>query len=189
VPLMFAAALWAITTPQPDLLVSADGETVALRDDGGRLAVLHVGRDDYAVEDWLAADADGRDVHDAGLGQGIACDPSGCVGKLADGGIVAYTVEPDAFEDDCRRAALVIAVYDDPPPDCTAKVIGRETWYERGALALRREGAGFVMDSARSKNYDRPWSPAAHPRTVQSSGTVDAARDATPVQHDIQADE
>ena len=40
------------------------------------------------------------------LGRGISCDPSGCIGKLADGGLVAYALEPDAFEDDCapRRA-------------------------------------------------------------------------------------
>ncbi len=98
--------LWAVTTPRPDLLVSADGQTAALRGADGRLAVPHVGRDDFAVEDWLAADADGRDVHDRRLGQGIACDASGCIGKLADGGLVAYALEPDAFEDDCARAAL-----------------------------------------------------------------------------------
>jgi hypothetical protein len=39
-------------------------------------------------------------------------------------------------------------------------VIGRALWRARGALTLRREGSGFVMQSARSKNFDRPWSPA-----------------------------
>lgn len=193
VPLMLAAALWAVTVPRPDLLVSADGETVALRGSGGRLAVLHVGRDDFAVEDWLAADADGRDGHDRGLGQGIRCDPSGCIGALADGGLVAYTVEPDAFEDDCRRAKLIIAVHDDPPPGCAAKVIGRETWYDRGALALRRDGAGFVIESARPKNYDRPWAPAWAPAPRQETAVSDTNHtttpDAMPLQDDIEPDQ
>ena len=185
-PLMLAAALWAVTTPRPDLLVSADGETVALRGGGGRLAVLHVGRDDYAVEDWLAADADGRDVHDRTLGQGIGCDASGCVGKLAGGAIVAYALEPDAFEDDCARATLILAVHDDAPPGCAAQVIGREMWNDRGALALRRTAAGFVIDSARPQNFDRPWAPAWAP--TRAPAPRPAANDATPLQDDIEAD-
>jgi competence protein ComEC len=187
-----AAILWAVTTPQPDLLISPDGETAALRGGDGRLAVLHVGRDDFAVEDWLAADADGRDVHDRGLTAGIACDPSGCIGKLASGGLVAYAVEPDAFEDDCVRATLIIAVHDDPPPDCAAQVIGRHTWYDRGALALRFTGPGFVMDSARPKNFDRPWAPAPPPQR-EESGVADpngaTPRDATPQEDDFEADQ
>ena len=75
-----------------------------------------------------------------------SCDPSGCIGKLGDGAIVAYAVEPEAFEDDCARAAVILAVHDDPPPGCAAKVIGRDIWYGRGALALRRDRAGFVIE-------------------------------------------
>ena len=75
---------------------------------------------------------------------------------LVDGGLVAFGLEPDAFEDDCGRAAVVIAVHDRPPANCRAMVIGRALWRARGALTLRREGGGFVMDSARSENFDRP---------------------------------
>jgi len=191
-----AAILWAVTTPRPDLLVSADGQTAALRGEDGRLAVLHVSRDDFAVEDWLAADADGRDANDRSLARGISCDPSGCIGKLAGGGLVAYAVEPDAFEDDCRRASLVIAVHDDAPPGCAAKVIGRDTWYDHGALTARRDGSGFVIESARSKNFDRPWAPARPQRPSEgadngasSAPNGTAPRDATPTEDDIEADQ
>jgi len=197
VPLMLVAAVWALTAPRPDLLVSADGDSVALRGADGRLAVLHMGRDNFAVEDWLVADGDARDAHDKSLRQGIACDPSGCVGKLGDGSVVAYAVEPDAFEDDCRRASLILAVHDDAPPGCAAKVIGRNTWYDRGALALRRDGSDFVIESARPKNYDRPWAPAWHsPAADGTDGNAasrasfaSAPRDATPSQDDIEADQ
>jgi competence protein ComEC len=197
VPLLLAAALWAVAAPRPDILVSADGQTAALRGSDGRLAVLHVGRDDYAVEDWLAADADGRDVHDRGLGQGIACDTAGCIGRLAGGVVVAYEIEPEAFEDDCRHAALILAVHDDPPPGCAAQVIGRDTWYDHGALTLRRDGAGFVVESARPKNYDRPWAPVWPARTASvaavgtGAGALNRAApsDATPSQDDIEADQ
>ena len=108
--------------------------------------------------------------------------------------LVAYALEPDAFEDDCARAALIVAVHDDPPPDCAAQVIGRRTWYDRGALALRFTGSGFVMGSTRPKNFDRPWAPA--PRSTKRrhrrkrDGCNDATpRDATPLQDDIEADQ
>ncbi|MFY9835246.1 MAG: ComEC/Rec2 family competence protein, partial [Xanthobacteraceae bacterium] len=168
------AAVWAAFTPVPDVLVGADGRTFAVRGPDGRLVFHHSGGDTFAIREWLAADADGRDVHDRGLGVGIACDPSGCVGKLAGGGLVAYGLEPDAFEEDCRRAAIVIAARDDPPPDCQAMVVGRALWRARGAVTLRREAAGFVMQSARSKNFDRPWSPAVASPTVVSPAITPA---------------
>ena len=104
----------------------------------GRLAIHQVGGDSFAIKEWLAADADGRDVHDKSLGQGINCDPSGCIGKLADGALVSYAVTPEAYDEDCARAVLVVATRGDPPADCRAMVIGRAVWRARGALALRR---------------------------------------------------
>jgi competence protein ComEC len=169
------AAVWAAFTPVPDVLFAADGRTFAVRGPDGRLALHHSGGDTFAIREWLAADADGRDVHDRGLGGGIACDPSGCIGKLADGRLVAYGLEPDAFEEDCRRAAIVIAARDDPPPDCQAMVIARALWRARGALTLRRDGSSFIMRSARSKNFDRPWSPAAVARAAASPATASPA--------------
>ena len=192
---MLLACLWIARTPLPDVLVSADGKSFAVRTAGGRLAVHHTGGDSFAIREWLAGDADGRDVHDRGLGEGIACDTSGCVGKLADGAVVAYAVEPDAFEDDCARAALILAVRADPPEGCAAQAIGRATWHDRGALALRRDGADFFIESARPENYDRPWAPAWHARSVESSAAAanaprnQAPRDATPAQDDIEADQ
>jgi competence protein ComEC len=62
------AALWAALTPVPDVLIAADGRTFAVRGADGRLAFHHSGGDTFAIREWLAADADGRDVHDRGLG-------------------------------------------------------------------------------------------------------------------------
>ena len=45
---------------------------------------------------------------DASLREGARCDRVGCVVTRADGRSVAYVQEVSAFEEDCRRAALVI---------------------------------------------------------------------------------
>jgi competence protein ComEC len=190
------AVIWAAYTPVPDVLIAGDGRSVALRSADGRLSVHHSGGDTFGIREWLAADADGRDAKDRSLGQGIACDPSGCIGKLADGAMVAHVLEPEAFEEDCRRAVLVIANRD-PPPDCAAMVVTRDLLRNRGALALRRTASGFAIESARPPNFDRPWSPAPKPRgapseTNASSDIVSAPRaprDATPRPEDIEADQ
>jgi competence protein ComEC len=192
-----AATIWAASAPRPDVLIAGDGRDFAVRGNDGRLAIHHTGGDSFAVREWLAADADGRDVHDQSLGQGIACDPSGCIGKLAGGGLVAYVLTPEAFEEDCTRAALGGASRGDPPTDCRATVIDRALWRQRGALVLSRRGNDFVVESARPKNFDRPWSPAPVPRQplAASSGEPgraeigSRARDATPRQEDIEADQ
>jgi len=71
--------------PRPDVLIAGDGRGSAVRGNDGPFAIHHIGGNSFAVREWLAADADGRDVHDKSLGQGIVCDASGCIGKLADG--------------------------------------------------------------------------------------------------------
>ena len=117
------AIIWAARAV-PDILVAADGRTFAVRGADGRLAFHHAGGDAFAIHEWLAADSDGRDPRDPGLGNGISCDPSGCIGKLADGRLIAYALAPDAFEEDCRRATIIVATRE-APPDCAATVIGR----------------------------------------------------------------
>ena len=193
VALAAAGIAWAASVPRPDVLLAADGRTFAVRGADGLLAFHHSGGDTFAIKEWLAADADARDYHDRKLGQGIDCDRSGCIGKLADGALVAYDLTPDAFEEDCRRAALIMTTRD-PPPDWRAQVIGRGLWRERGALALRRTGAGFAIDSARPPNFDRPWAPQRLRATdtvtlAQPAASRTTPRDATPRQEDIEADQ
>jgi hypothetical protein len=70
-------------------------------------------------------------------------------------------------------------------------------WRQRGALTLNRRGADFIIESARPRNFDRPWSPAPAARealaaTSGESGQSEIGsrtRDATPRQKDIEADE
>ena len=98
----------ALRAPLPDVVVAADGRAFAVRGANGKLSFHRTGSDAFAMREWLAADADGRDVTDRGLGEGIACDPAGCIGKLPDGRLVSYALAPEALEEDCRRAAVVV---------------------------------------------------------------------------------
>ena len=131
------ACLWALLTPRPDVLVAGDGQAAAFRGPDGRLAVLHSGRDSFAVKEWLAADADARLPKDPSLMNGVNCDAIGCVGKLGDGRLVSMALAVEAFAEDCTRAAVVVSVRETPSPDCVATLVDRDVWQTNGAVALR----------------------------------------------------
>ena len=118
--LAVAASLWAVTTPLPDVLVSGDGQTVAIRGGDGRLAVLHSNRDSFAIKEWLAADGDARTVKDATLHDGVQCDAAGCIGRLTDGRLASQALSVEAFAEDCARAAVVVSPRE-APGDCAAR--------------------------------------------------------------------
>jgi competence protein ComEC len=184
------AVLWAALAPLPDVLVAGDGRTFAVRGADGRLAIARTGSDTFAARDWLAADGDARVVDAPTLGAGIACDPAGCIGKLADGRLAAFAHAAEALEEDCVRAAVVVSQRD-APPDCAAKVVvDRKLWRQRGAVAVRRAGADFVIETTRPPGFDRPWAPASTAPTA-AAGPARASRppprDATPRAQDLDA--
>ncbi len=180
--LIVIASIWAVRTPQPDVLIAADGTSYAVRTASGRLAMVKTGGDTFAFREWLAADADARGQKDKSLSEGIACDEAGCIARLTDGSLVAIARTAEAFEEDCRRAALIVTARE-APPDCAARVIDRTVWQRTGSLALYRAGKGFDTLAARPDGYDRPWArarprPGAAP--TLSAPAQSAVPDATP---------
>ncbi|MDP1864901.1 MAG: ComEC/Rec2 family competence protein [Bradyrhizobium sp.] len=190
------AVVWALATPQPDILISADGHTVGVRGRDGRLHLIGSARgstrDSFLLREWLAADADGRPAADPSLSAGVSCDGAGCVAQLADGGLVALALRPDALADDCARAALLVTARQ-APAACGALVVDQERLRRQGALALRRVRDGFAVEAVRPRGVDRPWSSAvAGGMEGEASLTRPAtprAVDATPSEADLQVEE
>jgi competence protein ComEC len=183
------AVILMINTPPPDVLVAADGSAFAIRGENGRLAVIKSGSDVFAVREWLAADADARAPKDGTLGSGIRCDDAGCIGRLRDGSLVAIAKTIEAFEEDCRRTALVLSART-APPGCRTQVIDRPVWRRSGAIALRRVGAGgFEITPTRPVGVDRPWARAVAQGNdgPEAGRPTSPARDATPREEDLEA--
>ena len=82
----------------------------------------------------------------------------GCTAPLAVGAAVALVLQPEAFEEDCRRAKLVITPLA-APAFCasTTQVIDRGRLGFAASLALYREPSGFVEVPARSRDGWKPW--------------------------------
>jgi len=196
--LVFAVATGlALTTSQPDVLVAAGGGSFAVRGPDGRLQVIKIGNDAFAIREWLAADADARgDARAVAAAvkarEGFACDEAGCVAKVVGGGVVAIGTAAAAFADDCARAVLVLTTRA-APPACGATVIDRTAPRALGALALRRVGDKWDIMAAEPRGEDRPWVPgaregAAH-ASVPAAGATATPRDATPSAEDLRADD
>jgi competence protein ComEC len=188
------AAISAFMAPLPDILISGDGHNVGVRGRDGRLHLMKIGKDGFLIKEWLAADADARQVGDASLADGVSCDDDGCVVQMADGSFVALTLKPGALADDCSRALLLVTARQ-VPTACGATVINAERLRRQGAIALRRTRGGFDVDAVKPKGLDRPWAPASALDTDAESGTLGvrppapAAVDATPAEADLQVED
>jgi competence protein ComEC len=181
----------AVRTQQPDVLVSADARLVGIRDADGRLSILKSsGADTFAIRNWLAADADARLASDASLSAGTKCDQAGCIGRAGDGKLIAMPLLPEAFEEDCARAAIVVTARA-APLWCGALVIDRNVWRSSGAVTLQRAGNGFALTPTRPAGFDRPWARAVSIPDATTSARPNAAarppsRDATPRSEDLE---
>jgi competence protein ComEC len=184
--LIVLASLVAIGTPQPDVLISADAQAVAVRGTDGRLSIHRTSRDTFAVREWLAADADARASDDKSLAYGFRCDGSGCIASSANGKLVSVVLAAEAFDEDCRKAAVVVTARD-APLYCEALTIDRKRVRSQGAIALYRKGESFEARAARPPGHNRPWMRSDPQRQESSPPTVRAQpRDATPRLEDLQ---
>jgi len=186
-----AAAVWAVSTPRPDILIADDGRNVAVRGVDGRLHMMRTAKDTFVTREWLAADADPRALSDSSLSDGVSCDETGCVIRAFNGRYVTLVLKPDALADDCVQAAVIVSSWP-PPPDCAALVIGPDMLHQQGTLALYRERDGFAIQAVRPRGWDRPWSPAAVANDINRRPARTVRQppiDATPADADQQADD
>jgi competence protein ComEC len=160
-PLLAGLALLPTAT-MPDLLVSADGRAVAVRGTDGRLAVVAGDRSAWTVREWLAADADPRDLRTA-RAPANSCDDLGCLLPLGRNGTVGVAVvtSPLALVEDCRRAGVVVSPVP-RPPGCTAPrlFIDRDALARTGALSVTLDPdapGGLAPPVASRGAARRPW--------------------------------
>jgi competence protein ComEC len=149
-PLRWAGALVMLG----GAVMAARGHVVAVRGEDGRLRVMNNGKDTFVLREWLAGDADARDVRDASLADGVRCDSEGCVVAGRDGRLVALARTPAALEDDCLRTALVVTAWPVPsgcaaqPIDTRADSAGQTGAARGGGKASRGGGKDDANASA-----------------------------------------
>jgi competence protein ComEC len=184
--LVVVAIVMALRTPQPDVLISANADAVAVRGTDGHFSAVRNGSDVLAVREWLNADADARAPTDARLKEGFSCDAAACIARLPDGSVVSVARTAHGLVEDCDQASVVVTPRD-APPQCRAFVIDRRKVGTGGALALHRVGNGWSVQPAVPYGSERPWArniTHQHARSGPVSGT-----DVTPRAEEIGPDD
>jgi competence protein ComEC len=153
--------LLTVLQQRPDLLIDARGQIVAVRLDDGRLALSPWKRDRWITESWLQGagqDQQGAPWPEAGGAAAgpLTCDALGCLVQRA-GQLVALAREPEALEEDCARAALVISYPRiDRCPNGTP-LLGPRALRRAGGVALWLEATGIEVVTVREVRGERPW--------------------------------
>lgn len=159
-PVVMGLAL-AFTYVPPDVLISRDGATIAVRNGSGKLGFLHAIHDDYTAQSWLKRDGDVRapDMAMAKPAGGVTCDGYGCIVRRNGNVLIAAPRRLDALREDCAAAQVVIASF---PTRHRCKgpqlVIDRFDVARNGATALWLTHGKPIVKTVRDVRGRRPWS-------------------------------
>lgn len=173
-----AAAVLAFAGPRPDVVIGRHAGAVAVRAEDGRLRVLAPRQDRFDVANWLAADADPRRPDDPKLAEGWRCDGLGCVytrpAGARDALVVAVVRHPHGFDEDCRRADLVVTALV-APAACRERteVIDRFDIARNGATTLTLTGHE-QPEPAAGTAADPPDPTEPAPETDAEAGGIGA---------------
>lgn len=164
-PFLAIGLYGAIHGPRWDVAIQPTGETAAVRGANGELVTI--GRfSGFTSEQWLRADADGRDPAASRGGQ---CDKTGCVARLPDGAALALVSDYAGLAEDCSRAKILVTPLYAPWGCAAPLLIDRRKLEETGAITLRYVNGEPVMQTARAPGEDRPWSPAPRRRAARAA--------------------
>ncbi|WP_343039702.1 ComEC/Rec2 family competence protein [Paracoccus limosus] len=162
--LLVALLLWS-TNHRPLLLISAEGDAIAMMTAAGRVPSKPKGGA-FAVAEWLEGDADAADQQAAAarpLWQGAAgarsaylALPGGDLAVHHLTGKRAAALAPPL----CRGGALLISDADlgavlGRRPDCT--LLDMRRLRASGAVAVRASGSGYVLITTRAQAGARAW--------------------------------
>ncbi|HLM38389.1 MAG TPA: ComEC/Rec2 family competence protein [Microvirga sp.] len=142
-----------------DIYIDRQGAGAAIRSAAGRLTL--VGRpSSFVIEQWLRADGDGRRADDGSLRRDARCDRIGCVVEARGGRRIAFVQDEAAFEEDCRRAAIVVTGLKAPPRCDAALVLDRDALAARGATAMSLGEEAIELRSVLKGRETFAWSGA-----------------------------
>jgi len=155
----FAIGFWQLPKVDlPDILISEDGKTVAMRVRDEELLVSGGRAGRFELKVWRAA-LGLPEKPERGAPDALSCDAHGCIFEK-NGRIIAHMKHPSGFYEDCRMADMIISPLS-APAFCknTAVVIDRNTLLKGGAhgVWLKPDGVRSAPDqTARDRAAEKP---------------------------------
>jgi competence protein ComEC len=163
-PLLVAASAIAARPQVPDLWIDRRGDAVAVKGADGQLQVFGPGVSAFMLSNWLPAAGDERAAGDPTLHGAARCDGQGCAAQMADGSWLSLVREPPAFEEDCRRAAVIVTPLVAPAWCRPALALIDYRFLARhGATLATLNGGKLFFQTSRDERLNRPWWPAFKP--------------------------
>ena len=167
----FIIATGAVLTlgpAQPDILVSRNGNNIAVRlgvDGRDSLFPLSVSREKFTLENWLRANGEGENLTGTQTLRSVlrempaygACRRSTCRINFSDAHRILIDTRQDVPSLDCTQATIFILPNATYQGSCEATIIDRVYIERSGALSVRlREGSPDILTN-RVFRGDRPW--------------------------------
>jgi competence protein ComEC len=145
-------------SPNPALMVAGDARTVALRGSDGHFYFPVPPKDRFAAQRWLVRDGDNRGWRDAVNSSPVSCDGLGCIAHQG-GLVIALAARPEALDEDCMRADIVVSAT--PVSSCSGPklVLGANQIASGGGYAV--SFAPLRAVSVNQMRGNRPWVSAA----------------------------
>lgn len=168
-PVLAAGLASLLTVTAPDILVNRDGDLVAVNLGEGRVVMSPGSGNSFERDMWqrhLAVDAAGSwPATGVGPVAGMGCDAAGCIAMIGDRS-VALISDVDAAIEDCGRVDHVILLTRVPRRVCSGSKVLLSTFHiwRDGAHAIRFTPEGAVVETARERRGDRPWSRVSDKR-------------------------
>lgn len=163
----------ALGRAPPDLLVSADGEPIAVRTEAGELAFSSRYGGRILRETWLRRVGEqdptawpAQDGEPLAPLPGLRCDPLGCVLER-NGHALVWSRFGDGLAEDCRRATVLITPYPLRKEACPgpALILDRRDLRRARGLSLWLDEGALRLESVADRQGMRPWSM---PQTFKS---------------------
>lgn len=161
-------AIWALTTPPPDVLVTGDGMHLAIRGDDGRLATLRPRAGDYVRSVMSERFGDLGALEDLDILDGALCSDDVCRIDLTRGGrvwrVVAtrsrYLLPSNSLRNECAAADIIVSDRR-LPPWCLPKWLkaDRDFLARTGGLAVTL--AAPKVETVAEGEGMHPWVLAA----------------------------
>ncbi|HSG95580.1 MAG TPA: ComEC/Rec2 family competence protein, partial [Afifellaceae bacterium] len=140
VPIAAGLVLVPLAARLPDIVMTAEGSAVGVRDAAGTLRIAGSRAGSFIIDQWLEAEGP-RAPDVSAIGDGVTCGLLGCILKTAGGLTVAHIRRPAAFVEDCRRADIVVTPLH-APDGCAARlVIDSRALARGGAHAVYLDGS------------------------------------------------
>jgi competence protein ComEC len=151
----------------PDLLISAEGSLIAVRNGEGQLRFSTARGDRFARETWLrryAQEEDGASWPQQGHSDDgmIGCDSLGCIVRI-EGHTVAVTRGFEAVAEDCRNADIMLSLVSVATPCPRPRVVIDRPALARGGAHAIWLSAGWsgnnriTVKSVNALRGERPW--------------------------------